>query len=404
MAFRSTFGAASSLFAKSPAQEMADTAAKITDTVRSELFGSPQDFRGQLQNYINQLKPKELSPAQIGEAIARTLDETEIKSIVSPDWHENTMVFLQKEGRMSPEKAQAVTSGIKNAASVIRQEAGAKKDVTSKAVDTVARVAGVSSKDAEEYRHKVENYLRSTKKHELNPDGIRHDIEELLRSPKAGFESLKARASSIDKSTVTALLAQRKDMSPDEARKVVDRVDQVLREITGTVQEKAQAAQGTVQGHVQAAKSGAQSTQSGVLSKIRNYLDSMNRPELRYGGIKHDLQLLFHDPKAGADALIDRFKSMDRDTLKAIISSRRDMSEEDAEHLLQRIESTRDEYLEKAQRMKDEVALRVEDARREAMRQADETRKTAATAAWWIVGTAVVSGICAVLGGLAGVL
>jgi DNA anti-recombination protein RmuC len=93
---------------------------------------------------------------------------------------------------------------------------------------------------------------------------------------------------------------------------------------------------------------------------------------------------------------------MDRNTLKALIASRRNVSEDDAERMVSRLEALRDEYVARAEQMRDEVNRRIVQVKTEALHQADEARKTAALAAWWVFGSAVVSGIAAVLGGLVG--
>jgi len=56
--------------------------------------------------------------------------------------------------------------------------------------------------------------------------------------------------------------------------------------------------------------------------------------------------------------------------------------------------------IHKAEQMKDEVDRRIGQAKDEARHQAEEVRKTAASAAWWTFGTAVVSGVAAAIGGL----
>jgi hypothetical protein len=380
---RATYSAAAGMFRKSPAEETADAASRITGAVRSELFGSREDFQDRLQTFVRQLSPKPPNPETIARGIAELLNDTEIKAVTSNDGQQTVLQFLQKGG-MSREHAQSVLRGIQGVYSKAQQEASSKKDVTAKAVDTAMRAAGMPGGEAEENRKKIENYLRSTGKQQLNPEGIKHDIEQLLRSPKAGAQALKARIGSIDKSTVATLLAQRKDMSQDEANKVVDQVDRTLRELTGK-------ASGTTS-----------SVLDSATGKMHDYLNSLNRPELRYEGIAGDLRTLFNDPKAGADALLERFKSMDRGTLKALLASRQDLSEQDAEHILNRMESVRDEFMGKATQMKDEVARRLEAAKDEALHQADETRKTAAVAAWWVFGIAVVSAVFAMVGGISG--
>jgi hypothetical protein len=116
--------------------------------------------------------------------------------------------------------------------------------------------------------------------------------------------------------------------------------------------------------------------------------------------VLHDLQMLFQDPKAGADLMIRRLKAMDRDTLKSIVASRKDMSEEDAEQFVSQLERTRDEALNKYEQMKMEVQQRIEDARDRALREAEEARQAAQTAAWWTFGSAVLSAAAAVVGGI----
>jgi hypothetical protein len=68
---------------------------------------------------------------------------------------------------------------------------------------------------------------------------------------------------------------------------------------------------------------------------LRNFIDSMDRPELNYEYIKEEIELLFYDSRAGDHLLVHRLKTIDRDTIKSIIASRRDLSEEDAEKMLQ---------------------------------------------------------------------
>jgi len=67
-------------------------------------------------------------------------------------------------------------------------------------------------------------------------------------------------------------------------------------------------------------------------------LNSLDRPELNYDGIKRDVRKLFYDPQAGFDAIRDRLGSFDRDTLVAIMSSREDISEADANRIIDQIE------------------------------------------------------------------
>ncbi|TAK06047.1 MAG: hypothetical protein EPO39_09900 [Candidatus Manganitrophaceae bacterium] len=391
---RSMRQVAASLFASSPEEKAADTAAQVAASVRDEIFGEmdPKDVRNQMQNFIRELKPKPIDPREIREELEKLFSETEIRAMTTHDdrLDRDKLIASFETKYRSPERRRETLDRAKGAVATVQEEAKSEKPIAEKVVDAGLRLAaGYSKEEAERTRREWENYLRSTGKAELNPDNIKREIEILVHDPKKGTALLQSRVNeAFNKSTVVSLLEQREDMSHEEAERAADRAEQIIREFRqrgGAVQERLSRAQ------------------ESAAARVREYLDSLDQPELRYEGLRDDLLRLFHDPKAGADALIRRFKSMDRETLKAILASRRGTSREDAEHILNQIESTRDHVIGKAEQMEAEVERRTNQLKEEALKQAEETRKVVAAAAWWTFLTAVVSGAAAVAGGLIGV-
>jgi len=126
----------------------------------------------------------------------------------------------------------------------------------------------------------------------------------------------------------------------------------------------------------------------------------LERPELRYHEIEQDIKKLFTKPKEGADALLHRLKSMDHNSIKSILSARKDISEQDAERILNQADHVRAELMKKAEQMREEVDRRIERVEEEALRVSEESRRAAATAAWWGFATAFVSAIAAIWGGM----
>ncbi len=230
----------------------------------------------------------------------------------------------------------------------------------------------------------LEDYLRNTDKAALNPDGIKRDLRLLLEDPRLGADRLQTRLAQIDRDTVVALLAQRPDMTREEAEATVDRVLEIRSQILAQIQQ--------VQVQVQAVI-------NGILDRIRQYLDSLNRPELDYYGIKRDLQRLMADPKAGFDALRQRLDQVDRGTLVAILSSHDAISETDAQRILDQVDDVRTTALSKAEHLEQEVEKRLAELRYQVQQQVEDTRKTAAAAAWWIFGTATISAVSAAVAG-----
>jgi hypothetical protein len=251
------------------------------------------------------------------------------------------------------------------------------------------RLAARTQASVQNFQQTLEDYLRSTGKDELNPEAIKRELYLLLNDPRAGVESLSDRLSHFDRSTIIALLQARGDMSEEEAARTVDQVLAVRDQFV----EQVRAIQRRIQDVI-----------DGVFGRIRNYLNSLDRPELNYDGIKKDVRKLFDDPQAGFEAIRDRLGSFNRETLVAIMSSREDISEADANRIIDQIEGARNNVLQRAERVQQEAQRRLEQVKIQAQRQAEETRKAAGSAAWWLFATAVVSAIAAAMGGVIAVL
>jgi nucleoid DNA-binding protein len=251
------------------------------------------------------------------------------------------------------------------------------------------RLAARTQQRVETFKAYLEEYLRLTGKEELNPEGIKRDLQLLLHDPRVGVESLSDRLAHFDRSTIIALLKIREDITDEEAARIADNIVSVREQFIE---------------QVRSIQRGVQDAIDGVFARIRNYLNSLDRPELNYDSIKRDVRTVFEDPQAGFEALRDRLSSFDRDTLVAILSSREDISQEDANRIVDQIERARNTVLQRAERLQREAQRRLEEIKHQAQRQAEETRKAAATAAWWLFATAVVSAIFSALGGAIAVI
>jgi hypothetical protein len=251
------------------------------------------------------------------------------------------------------------------------------------------RLATRTQQRVETFQAYLQEYLRGTGKEELNPEGIKRDLQLMLHDPRVGMESITERLSQFDRSTIIALLKIREDITDEEAAQIADNMISVQEQFA----EQVRGIQRRIQGVL-----------DGVFSNIRNYLNALERPELNYDGIKRDVRQMFDDPQAGFEAMRDRLSSFNRETLVAVMSSREDISEEDANRIIDQIEGARNKVLQRAERIQQEAQRRLEEVKHQAQRQAEETRKAAASAAWWLFATATVSAIFAALGGAIAVM
>ncbi|MEL6402624.1 MAG: MFS transporter [Cyanobacteria bacterium J06626_4] len=246
------------------------------------------------------------------------------------------------------------------------------------------RLAKRAQREVVSFEQALEDYLRNTDKAALHPEGIKRDLRLLLDDPQLGSQRLGQRLAAIDRDTVIALLAQRPDMTREDAAAAVDQVLAVRDEMLAKLE--------LVQAQIKAII-------NRLLARVRAYLNSLERPELNYDGIRRDLRTLFDDPQAGFDALQQRLARCDRDTLVAIMSSHDAISEADANRVIGQMEAARDGALQKAEQLERQVESRVLALKQEAQNQVEEARKAAEAAAWWIFSTATISAIVSVIAG-----
>ncbi len=360
------------------------------ESVRNSILQAPQQIADQakqrsqetidsISEYLRHTNLEELNPEGIQQDLAKLLDNPQegalaLRDRLSQVDRETLVKLLSQREDLSEEQVNQTIDQVQEAIQSI--------------VRAPQRLAKRATKQVLDFEANLENYLRNTDKEELNPEGIKRDLQLLLQDPRVGIGSLGERISKFDRETLVALLSQREDISEEEANQIVERIVSVR----DSIQEQFQQIQQKMQ-----------SVLDSIFGKVRDYLNSLERPELNYEGIKQDFSQVFDDPKAGFEALRDRLSQFDRDTLVAVLSSREDISQEQANQIVDRIEEARDGVLHQAERIQQETQKRLSTIKAEAKKQAKDARKAVTDAAWWLFGASFTSLIASAIAGFVAV-
>jgi hypothetical protein len=348
------------------------------ESARDTIVNAPQKLAGKakeqyeqttqaLADYLRQTKLEELNPEGIQRDLTTLFNDPKagtdaLRDRLSHVDRETLVKLLSQRDDLTEEQ---VNQTIDQVQSSLRSIAKAPR-----------RLANRVKKQAVDFESNLESYLQNTNKEELNPEGIKRDLQLLLQDPRAGLASLGDRASHFDRGTFVALLSQRKDITEEEANRIADQVESNFNAVRDQIQQVQQAVQSTI---------------DKGFESVRTYLNDLERPELNYDGIKQDFGKLFNDPQLGLEALRDRLTQFDRDTLVALLSSREDISEADANRIIDQVESARDGVLHQVERVQQETQKRLDAIKHATQKQVRETRKVAAGAAWWVFSTALFS-------------
>jgi hypothetical protein len=359
------------------------------ESTRDSVLQAPQKLAGKakeqyeqttnaIAEYLRNTNLSELDPEGIKQDLSRLLDDPKagalaLRERLSEVDRETLVKLLAGREDLSEEQVNRIIDEVQSSIRSI--------------IKAPRRLATRAQKQVVDFEANLERYLRNTNKDELNPDGIKRDLQLLLNDPRAGMGNIGDRLAKFDRSTLVALLSQREDISEEEANRIADQIESVRNSVTQQLQQVQQR---------------LQSAMDSIFGKIKDYLNSLERPELNYEGIKQDFSKLFDDPQAGFEALGDRLGQFDRDTLVALLSSREDISEADANRIIDQVEGARDNVLQQAERIQAETKKRISALKQKAKKQAVEAKKAAAGAAWWLFSTALTSlAVSAIAGALA---
>ncbi|TAF05939.1 MAG: MFS transporter [Nostocales cyanobacterium] len=372
-------------------EEQINQALDALEGVRDNILQAPQKVAERakeqyqqtttsIAEYLRNTKLEELNPEGIQRDLQQLFSDPKhgtlaLRDRLSQVDRETLVKLLSQREDLSEEQVNQIINSVQSAINNI--------------IKAPQRLAQRTTKQVLDFEANLENYLRNTKKEELNPEGIKRDLQLLLSSPGVGIGSLGERVSKIDRSTLVALLSQREDISEAEANRIVDQIESVRDSIVEQFEQIQQRLRSLV---------------DGIFSRIRDYLNSLDRPELNYEGIQHDFAKIFDDPQAGFEALRDRLSQFDRDSLVAILSSRPDISQEQANQIINRVESARDSVLHQAERIQQETQRRLQVIREQAKQQAIDSKKALADAAWWLFNAAVVSLVASAVAGVLAVI
>ncbi len=356
------------------------------EAVRNNILQAPQKLAEKAKDqydqttttiaeYLRNTNLEELNPEGIKRDLTKLLDDPKeganaLRNRLSQVDRETLVKLLSQRQDLSEEQVNQTIDQVQEGILSI--------------IKAPQRLAARAQKQALDFEANLESYLRNTNKEELNPESIKQDLQLLLNDPRAGVGNLGDRLSKFDRSTLVAFLSQREDMTEEEANRIADQIESVRNSFVEQLQKVQQK---------------LQSVLDGIFGKIRDYLNSLERPELNYDSIKQDFSKVFDDPQAGLEALRDRLGQFDRDTLVAVLSSREDISEADANRIVDQIEAARDSVLQQAERIQQETQKRLAALKQQATRQAEETKKAAAGAAWWLFSTALTSLITSAIAG-----
>jgi nucleoid DNA-binding protein len=290
-----------------------------------------QELRQKVEEYLRNTNKEELNPDAIEKELRTLLEDPQaglaaLRTRISQFNRDTLVQLLAQRQDLSEEQ--------------INQIIDRAETVRDSILQAPQQAAEQAKHQYEQTTTAIAQYLRNTKLEELNPEGIQQDLAQLLSNPQEGASALRNRLSQMDRETLVKLLSQREDLSEEQINKTIDRLQEAIQNLVKAPRHLVD----------RATKQALDFEEN-----LESYLRNTNKEELNPDSIKRDLQLLLNDPRAGVDSLGDRLSKFDRSTIVALLSQREDISEEEANQIVDRIFSVRDAIAEQFQQIQQRV-------------------------------------------------
>ncbi|GAB4364402.1 MAG: hypothetical protein Kow00121_00020 [Elainellaceae cyanobacterium] len=297
----------------------------------NQLQSQAGEFRGRVESYLRETNPAEVT----AEGIRQMLDN------LTNAYESGELVIRAGLGEFDRNRLEQILAERQDLSQEqVHQFIDQVESVRDSILHVPQSLTGQAKEQYDRLLSRIADYLQNTNQEELNPEGIRRDLQKLLDDPQAGIAAWRDRLSQVDRDTLVKLLSQRGDLNEQQVNQLVDQVQQTIRDLVRAPQRFTTRTRDRLQD---------------IQQNFSDYLRNTNREELNPEGIQRDLKRLFQHPRAGIEQLGERLSHVNRETVVALLSQREDISEEEANQIADQVESTRTRLIQQAQNAQHQV-------------------------------------------------
>jgi len=229
----------------------------------------------------------------------------------------------------------------------------------------------------------LKDYFSSTSDEGLSKSSLQDKVKEILNDPNVAISMISDNYAKLDRKTVIDLLDNNTNLNREELENYADRISSTVQSVTKEFDRENE-----------------KRLVKRMEMQVANFLDSTEREELNFNLLKDDVKKILDDPKDSLEIIKKRFSTFDNNTLRALVTNNRYIKQEHIDTIMDTIENGKKEVMDKVAQIETTAGQQMEIAKRKAIIQAEHARATAASAAWWLVLSTILSGVAAIAGGM----
>lgn len=420
-AIRSGISGAGSIFSSRETQGERDR--NMVDKIRDEVYQLVEDpqINSKFDNVIERIRPK-FDSHQFKRELADLLNEIKIeqKGSVSPGIKElfikvaeNEPAFSRTDVSSLDKTFESVLAGL--GLSGVSKQAGGLGAKASEYVkeDVVPKIKEeYIPKLKEEYlpkiKDEVEHYVMDRNPINTNPEIVRAEIDEIF-SHDVDISKIKSEGKLFDKNDIATAVADQKGVTRSEALNVADKLEDALNSILRSSKIKeivSSRFEETKEEVIDKTKETLGSKKDEYMEKLesrfQNLFRRIDRPELDYNLLKKEFMFMLRNPKLAPKVLKMKLNQMDKNTLVSLLTASGTLNKSEIDNVVRKFDEVKSDTVQRLDEAEGLISRKTREASQFALEKAEDTRKLAAEAGWWLFAMLVISGLAAGLGGIVG--
>ncbi len=248
--------------------------------------------------------------------------------------------------------------------------------------DVVAEHTPLSQTQIDDKINSIKDFISGTTSDNMSDNNLQKELQKIISDPKSIKQIFSNGKGTFNRESIVESLSNNTNIDKQKIESYAIKIEKVLTNFKTSVSNVS----------MDSLKDDAQKS-------IENFFNSTERQELNYDDLTRDLDKILNNPKDSLSIIKNRFSKFDGDTVKALVTNNKYIDESQIDELSDQINSYISKAKDNVSKIEHKAHEQFEIIKRKAVIQAEHTRKTAASAAWWLVITAISSAGFAMLGG-----
>ncbi len=235
--------------------------------------------------------------------------------------------------------------------------------------------------EIDEKIQQAKEFIASSKPNDLSIENIQKKFREILENPNVVTSMVSNNFTEMNRENIIAALDKNTGLEKENLENYADRIHGAVQSINKEFD-----------------KQNEDRLIKRIEKRVADFFNATDRQELDYSLLKNDVKRIMDNPSDSLDIIKNRLSTFDTNTIRALITNNPYVKEEQIDTILDSIEGGKKEVLDKVDQIRTTAAQQIQIAKRKAIIKAEHTRATAASAAWWLVLTTILSGVAALVG------